>query len=352
MMTAVVAATGIAALAAAGFQVAGLPGAGGAGGPRAGSGTPGVEAPRGSDSGSSRSAAPPTPAATASADSSSAARPPGAGGEVSLTLTRQELYLIAETLRVADRIGLANPWAGTDQSARDQAAAGTREALVERGVLEVLPDGSLAPVPMAAGLVSALAAATRAVTITATDQSGASEQRSVRAAPRVLVEYVSQSDDRSCLTALRDPALGAKRWLESGRLPDAPAAPGEPILLAETELAEARRLARSSPTDCQAYLQAHGVGADGAAALAATLSDGEQTGSIQSLRRERQVWVPGEADGWLASADACWRVQARPEEDSGRLLLVPAASGELAASLTTMLGGLAPSAGASAQQSV
>jgi hypothetical protein len=114
---------------------------------------------------------------------------------------------------------------------------------------------------------------------------------------------------------------------------------------------QARRLARADRGTCQAYLAGRGAAADGATAPAATLNIGEQTGSIQVLRRERQKWLPGEGIGWLASADACWRVQPAQETGPLRLRLVPAASSELAAELTEMLGGITQAPGLAPQRS-
>lgn len=239
----------------------------------------------------------------------------------SVTLSSLELYFLAGLLRVTNLLGVEDPF--PLQSPTDEDLERARQALVQSGLLTVLRDGSEAPeVPLAAA-VRANSLARRTLLASRTDPDGAENLRLFHRMPDEMVEQETLPDGQLRLTTLRASALST-RLQEFLKLPETPAAPGAEIILAESALTEARRLAGAGEAEaCLEHLSGVGVLADAGAALAATSAEGGHAGSVVTLLRDDRTVRYGESLAWLVGSRGAWGVQALERRGVPTVRLIP-----------------------------
>jgi hypothetical protein len=242
----------------------------------------------------------------------------------SVSVTNDELYLLAGLLGVPHLLGVQDPQIHLLPVRPEGVLERARLTLVERGLLRVEADGSATPDARLADAARANGYARITLLASRTDTTGAAQLRQIHCRPELLVEQEPLPDGRIGFTALPDLAALHRRLLTFLALPETPAAPGPELTLPENALTEARRLLRAGDEQaCRDLLRAARVAPETAELLSGTLAPGHRAGSLVTLLRTGQVIRYGESLAWLAGQDGAWRVQVVEQPGPAMIRLIP-----------------------------
>lgn len=222
-----------------------------------------------------------------------------------LEMTKDEFLCLAASLQLSMPLLIGQDVAlaiDMDQ----QRIAQARERLLQRGIIDADPDGTLGLEEVAALLVAGATEPERRALLTATDRDGKTEQRLVHMLAQLIVEQEEHADGYLLLTAIRDADVLLSRIADLLCAADVVAAPGGTCCLPASALAEAQELALAAEHGaCVARLAAGGASSTTASALARALREATSIGSImawpcaEGAVAERYGYIAGEDGAWL-----------------------------------------------------
>jgi hypothetical protein len=253
----------------------------------------------------------------------------------SASLSSLELYVVAGLLRLTTLLGVEDPYPLLEAGPSEQDLEGARQSLAERGLLQRMAADSLTPGPQLATAVRAIAQARRTLVVTLTESHGAEHVRLFHLRPDYVVEQSTLPDGQVRLTTLKPFGLRARVEELVGPL-EAPAADSGEIVLAESALLEARRLARDADA-CLAYLVMAGVPVSATVALTSELAEGTRAGSVVTLLRDEREIRYGPCLAWLVGRGASWRVVQIDKPGPPSIRLLPTGGDALARSLALIV---------------
>ncbi len=247
-----------------------------------------------------------------------------------LTLSRQQLFLLARGLGGPGPLGLKDPFGNLSPDAAQAALAQTRQSLVDRGYAEAAPDGALAVDPTVLALAGAPGRSGSVLLGTCSGNGGASVQRVVYLTPELIVEQETLPSEEVVLTAVRDSATLRKRAKHFLRILTAPAAPGGEVTVSEASLREAQFAAiLEDQATCASLFSEVGVAAPSAQALASTLRQDYHAGSLMLLRMANDEARLAQGLSWIVGASGGWCAELKEQTADSPICLVPTAAAQI-----------------------
>jgi len=235
---------------------------------------------------------------------------------VQITCSSVEATFLASLLGARMLLGIEDPFRGWLTEEIEEAWSRARAGLAERRFIEIQADGGVVMDPAVAALVGVWAFPQASFMLNFTSGDGPTERRYFHLTQTLGVEQVLTAEAAVQLTALEGAPAIYRRVLQIFRLGDQAAAPGNPAMLTEALLIQARaRAIESGSGAAQKVLQQGHLPEATARSLARTLADPIANGALVCLARRTTTWEVSGL-GLLEGRNGLWRLRsfARDEE--------------------------------------
>lgn len=258
---------------------------------------------------------------------------------LTLTLSRDEFWLLLEQFSPAVVLGIENPYPGWLADETEKAQRAALSSLLARDLARRVSDSEIALEEALAAMVGACASADHTIIIQVQPTGDLPLTRYVHFSHGLIVEHAVIDGQRHRLTAYTDKGSLAQHLRDSLRLAPQTTGQGEPFRLPEQALLSARGLlADGRPVEAAAALRAGGLSQPITERLQSVLASPVASSSVVVLVNRSDpdtqhvagfAVLEGEAERWII----------RPLEQNGQTIVnfMPAAAAAVHAHLDSVL---------------
>lgn len=243
----------------------------------------------------------------------------------------QEMFFLAELLGADTLLGVEDPFVGWLADEIEETREQTLQALAERDLLEIQPNGDIVLDDEIATLVGVCALREASFVVTVTKSRGETQVYYLHIAQQLAVEQTALGAPPNTyqLTVLGDRDAVYERILHLFGLDEQVAAPSSGGQLLYSELVRAGEVADEVGTEAaQQILEKAGLPGETAIALAQALADPVINGSLVAIANHDAEWKV-DGLGLLEGRNGLWQLRASTKGDENWVEVIPSDADEV-----------------------